>query len=109
MVNEEIKRSSTLLQLGERDEEAARAVDAVAEPPRPACCLLRFPFALHGGWIAALSPCLLNVIFVEREFDAMHELWAAVLALPLVFGCCMGLLLREDPGSPSYGTSSPRP
>ncbi|KAL7542695.1 hypothetical protein ACHAWF_007237 [Thalassiosira exigua] len=102
VVNEEIQRAATLLQLGEREEEAARAVDATAKPPGPAYWLLRFPFALHGGWIVALSPCLLSVVFVEQGMDATHELWAAVLALPLAFGCCMGLLLREDPGSPSY-------
>ena len=30
------------------------------------------------------------------------EMWTSVISLPLLFGCCMGLLLREESGAPVY-------
>ena len=99
---DEIERIQTLIATGEIDTEADVAEDFTARPPRPAYWLLRFPFATHAGWIAPATPLMLCVLFVQLDLEPNYELWVGVISLPLLFGCCMGLLLREEPGAPSY-------
>ncbi|KAL7479088.1 hypothetical protein ACHAW6_004837 [Cyclotella cf. meneghiniana] len=80
-----------------------RADDAdIAAPPTLAYWLLRFPFAVHAGWIAPATPLMLSVALVAVKADAQAELWTAVLGVAVLFGMSMGLLLRQDEGAPSY-------
>jgi hypothetical protein len=76
--------------------------DTLASPPSVAYWLLRFPFAVHAGWIAPATPLMLSVVFVSYKVDTQVELWTAVLGLAILFGLSMGLLLRQDTGAPSY-------
>ncbi|KAL3805155.1 hypothetical protein HJC23_003383 [Cyclotella cryptica] len=76
--------------------------DTMATPPSLAYWLLRFPFAVHAGWIAPATPLMLSVMLVSFKVDTQVELWTAVLGVAVLFGMCMGLLLRQDKGAPSY-------
>ena len=101
VVTEENKKTKAAENLGETEEEAVEE-DATFPPPRPGYWCLRFPFPLHAGWISVATPLMLSVLLVSRDVEPEYELWAAVISLPLLFGACMGLLLREDKGAPSY-------
>ena len=101
VVAAEEKKANTCMSLGETEGEE-RKLDTAAKFPRPAYWVLRFPFGLHGGWIAPATPLMLCVLLVAKEVDPKYEMWTAVISLPLLFGCCMGLLLREDAGAPAY-------
>lgn len=74
----------------------------MATPPSCAYWLLRFPFAVHAGWIAAATPLMLSVTMVYYKLDTQIELWTGVIGVAILFGMCMGLLLRQDKGAPSY-------
>ncbi len=99
---DEMERIQTLVAAGEIDTEEDVAQDIAARPPRLAYWLLRFPFAAHAGWIFPATPLMLCVLLVQLDLEPDYELWVGVISLPLLFGCCMGLLLREEPGAPSY-------
>jgi len=101
VVTEEEKKTKTAIDMGETTEEEI-VEDNTARPPRLPYWLLRFPFAVHAGWIAPATPVMLSVVLVERIVDPKYELWVAVISVPLLFGACMGLLLREDSGAPAY-------
>lgn len=101
VVVEEKKKTVTSASLGETTVEELQN-DSTASPPRLSYWLLRFPFAVHAGWIAPATPLMLSVLLVERAVDPAIELWVAVISIPLLFGGCMGLLLREESGAPSY-------
>ncbi|KAL7529840.1 hypothetical protein ACHAXR_003188, partial [Thalassiosira sp. AJA248-18] len=101
VVGEEEKKTSTSVRLGETELEEAEE-DLAAKPPRLPYWLLRFPFPVHAAWIAMAAPLMLAVVLVSQGVDPSYELWVAVISLPLVFGGCMGLLLREDSGAPAY-------
>jgi hypothetical protein len=81
----------------EEDEE-----EFIASPPTCAYWLLRFPFAVHAGWIALATPLMLSVMLVSYNVGMQVELWTAVLGIAILFGTSMGLLLRQDKGTPSY-------
>lgn len=102
VVADGMERIQTLIATGEIDIEEDLAQDFTARPPRLAYWLLRFPFAIHAGWIAPATPLMLCVLLVQLDLEPNYELWVGVISLPLLFGCCMGLLLREEPGLPSY-------
>lgn len=74
----------------------------MASPPGFAYWVLRFPFAVHAGWIAPATPLMLSVMLVSYNVDTQVELWVSVIGLAILFGMCMGLLLRQDKGTPSY-------
>eukprot|EP00970_Alexandrium_tamarense_P012619 scaffold3010_cov198-Alexandrium_tamarense.AAC.3 len=76
--------------------------DFTASFPSLAYWLLRFPFAIHAGWIAIATPLMLSVLLVSKIIDTQIELWVAVISVAMLFGMCMGLLLRQDSGAPSY-------
>lgn len=101
VVAEEERKTSASMSLGETTLEEMDN-DMTARFPRVPYWLLRFPFAVHAGWIAPATPLMLCVILVSEGVDASYEMWTAVISLPLLFGCCMGLLLREDSGAPAY-------
>mmetsp|Transcript_20377 Transcript_20377/g.43681 ORF Transcript_20377/g.43681 Transcript_20377/m.43681 type:complete len:344 (+) Transcript_20377:224-1255(+) len=101
VVAEEEMKTETSASLGETSDEEVEE-DMTARPPTAAYWLLRFPFAVHAGWIAPATPLMLSVLLVYQGVDAAVELWVAVISLPLLFGGCMGLLLREEPGAPVY-------
>lgn len=101
VVTEEEKKTKTSIGLGETEEDEI-VNDTTAKPPRLPYWLLRFPFAVHAGWIAPATPLMLSVLLVQQGVEASYELWVAVISLPLLFGGCLGLLLREDPGAPVY-------
>lgn len=101
LITNEEKKTNTAISMGETIEEELME-DNTARPPRVSYWLLRFPFALHAGWIASATPVMLSVVLVWREVDPKYELWVAVVSIPLLFGACMGLLLREDSGAPAY-------
>lgn len=101
VVIEEKRKSATSATLGETAVEELK-YDSTASPPRLPYWLLRFPFAVYAGWIAPVTPLMLSVLLVERGVDPAIEIWVAVISIPLLFGGCMGLLLREEPGAPSY-------
>jgi len=101
VVAEEEKKTRTAIRLGETTEEEA-VEDLTARPPRLSYWLLRFPFAIHSGWIAVATPLMFSVLLVYLNVDPTYELWAATISLPLLFGGCMGLLLKEESGAPSY-------
>jgi Caspase domain len=46
--------------------------------------LLKFPFAIHAGWILAASFVNLNVLFVDLEFGADAQYYAALASLTAV-------------------------
>ena len=73
-----------------------------ASPPGFAYWILRFPFAVHAGWIAPATPLMLSVTLVSYNIDPQVELWVGVIGLAVLFGMSMGLLLRQDKGAPSY-------
>jgi len=104
IVAEEMDKIQTLIAAGdiENEKDVAPHEDKTARPPRPAYWLLRFPFAVHAGWISTATPLMLCVLLVQLDLEPNYELWVGVITLPLLFGCCMGLLLREEPGAPSY-------
>lgn len=101
VVNNEAKKTDTCASLGETTLHQAEE-DMAAHPPRLPYWLLRFPFCVHAGWIAMSTPVSLCVVFVSEGLPATYELWVSVISLPLLFGGCMGLLLREESGAPSY-------
>lgn len=101
VVQAEIKKKSTIMSLAETTVEE-REEDLAAQPPRLSYWLLRFPFAIHAGWIAVATPLMLSVVLVQEGVDPVAEMWLAVISLPLLFGSCMGLLLREEDGAPVY-------
>mmetsp|Transcript_16436 Transcript_16436/g.29865 ORF Transcript_16436/g.29865 Transcript_16436/m.29865 type:complete len:352 (+) Transcript_16436:149-1204(+) len=101
VVAEEKKKTLTSIRLGETTAEEI-VEDLTAGPPRLSYWLLRFPFAVHAGWIAPATPLMLSVILVYQGVDPTYELWVAVISLPLLFGGCMGLLMREESGAPVY-------
>lgn len=68
--------------------------------------LLRFPFAIHAGWIAPATPLMLSVVMVSYGADPQVELWTAVIGVAVLFGMSMGLLLRQERGAPSYSFSA---
>lgn len=76
--------------------------DLWAPSPRLSYWLLRFPFGIHAGWMAVATIVMVNVVIVSREMGHNIELWASVLGISLLFGMCMGLLLRQDEGAPVY-------
>jgi hypothetical protein len=76
--------------------------ESIAPPPSFAYWLLRFPFAVHAGWIAPATPLMLSVVMVYYKVDIQVELWTAVMGIAMLFGMSMGLLLRQDKGAPSY-------
>ena len=45
---------------------------------------------------------MLSVLLVSKIIDTQIELWAVVVSVAMLFGMCMGLLLRQDSGAPSY-------
>lgn len=104
IVANEVEKLQTLIATGEIDTEEKDVAeeDVTARPPRLTYWLLRFPFAAHAAWIAPATPLMLCVLLVQLDLDPNYELWVGVISLPLLFGCCMGLLLREEPGAPSY-------
>jgi hypothetical protein len=81
---------------------ADKAVDFTARPPTLSYWLLRFAFALHAGWVTTSTPVVLAMATVQLGLDAEYELWISCVSVPLIFGCCLGLLLREESGMPSY-------
>jgi len=101
VVIEEMKKVNTGIRLGDIDESEAD-YSLTTPPPRPSYWLLRFPFAVHAGWISICTPLMLSVLLVSLNVNESVELWTAVICLPLLFGVCMGLLLREEAGAPSY-------
>lgn len=57
--------------------------------------LLKFPFALHCGWIAVASLVSINVVLVAFNVGATVQYIAAILSLALVVaasGFCVGFL-----------------
>jgi hypothetical protein len=74
----------------------------LAPPPSFVYWLLRFPFAVHIGWIAPATPLMLSVVMVYYKVETQVQLWTAVLGIAMLFGMSMGLLLRQDKGAPSY-------
>jgi hypothetical protein len=77
--------------------------DGVMAPaPSLGYLLLRFPFAVHAGWIAPATLMMLGVMLISLGVGTAVELWTAVLGLAMLFGMSMGLLLRQDKGAPSY-------
>lgn len=102
VVADQEKKTSSAVSLGETTM-AEQQNDLTAKPPTVSYWLLRFPFAVHAGWISLATPLMLSVLLVARnDVESDYELWVAVISLPLVFGGCMGLLLREDSGAPAY-------
>jgi len=101
VVQREIKKKSINIRLVETTVEE-REEDLAAQPPSFSYWLLRFPFAIHAGWIAVATPLMLSVVLVKEGVDPIHEMWMDVISLPLLFGGCMGLLLREEDGAPVY-------
>lgn len=95
------KKKSTISSLAEATVEE-REGDLAAQPPKLSYWLLRFPFAIHAGWIAIATPLMLSVVLVQEGVEPTFEMWLAVVSLPLLFGSCMGLLLREEDGAPVY-------
>ena len=89
VVSEEEKKTNTAVRLGEIYIEEAQN-DNTAKPPRLGYWLLRFPFAVHAGWISLATPLMLSVLLVNQGATAQYELWVAVISLPLIFGGCMG-------------------
>jgi len=81
---------------------ANEAVNFTARPPTLSYWLLRFAFALHAGWVTTSTPVVLAMATVQLGLDAEYELWISCVSVPLIFGCCLGLLLREEIGMPSY-------
>lgn len=102
IVADEMEKIQTMIATGEIDTEEDVTEDFTARPPRLSYWLLRFGFGVHAGWIAPATPLMLCVLFVQLGMEPNYELWVGVISLPLLFGCCMGLLLREEPGAPSY-------
>ena len=43
-----------------------REEDLAAHPPRLPYWLLRFPFAIHAGWISVITPLMLTVVLVKE-------------------------------------------
>lgn len=78
----------------------------IASPPSLAYWILRFPFAVHAGWIAPATPLMFSVTMVYYNVDTQVELWTAVMGVAILFGLSMGLLLRQDKGAPSYAFSA---
>ena len=76
--------------------------ELLAQCPRLPYWLLRFPFAVHAGWITPATLLMLSVLLVSMNVDVAIELWAAILGVAMTFGICMGLLLRQDSGAPTY-------
>mmetsp|Transcript_8793 Transcript_8793/g.19042 ORF Transcript_8793/g.19042 Transcript_8793/m.19042 type:complete len:350 (+) Transcript_8793:78-1127(+) len=101
VVFEEENKIATAIRRGDTTEEEL-VENSAAPPPSLAYWLLRFPFAVHAGWIAPATPLMLSVLLVYQGVDPTYELWVAVISIPLLFGGCMGLLLREESGAPVY-------
>jgi hypothetical protein len=101
VITDEEEKMRAMLSTGEIESEGD-VEDFTARPPRLAYWLMRFPFAAHAGWIAPATPLMLSVLLVQQDVEPKYELWVGVISIPLLFGCCMGLLLREEPGAPSY-------
>lgn len=107
VVIEETKKANSIsnrLNVDDNNTEDGEGVeeDFTAQPPSVSYWLLRFPFGIHAGWISLATPLMLSVLLVSLNVESTVELWVAVISLPLLFGACMGLLLREEAGAPSY-------
>jgi hypothetical protein len=104
-INDEEKRRIVLMNTGEKidpDNTTMVVVDYSARSPSLAYWLLRFPFALHAGWVTTSVPVVVAMAVVQLGWKTEYELWISCVSLPLIFGCCLGLLLREELGLPSY-------
>lgn len=99
-INEEEKKRIVMINAGETDPETA--VNFTARSPTLSYWLLRFPFALHAGWVTNSLPLVVAMAVVQLGWSAEYELWISCISVPLIFGCCLGLLLREELGLPSY-------
>ena len=104
VVEEEEKKATEISNMtGTLDTENNENAEYLSAPfPRLPYWLLRFPFALHAGWIAPATPLMLSVLLVSKNVSTNIELWVAVLGVAMLFGMCMGLLLRHDSGAPAY-------
>ena len=100
VIHDEERKRIALIDSGEISEE--EAVDLTARPPTLSYWLLRFSFALHAGWVTTSTPCLVAMAMMQMGMDVEYELWISCISVPLIFGCCLGLLLREELGMPSY-------
>jgi hypothetical protein len=100
VINDEQHKRITSIEAGE--VVADKAADFTARPSTLSYWLLRFAFALHAGWVTTSAPAVLAMATVQLGLDAEYELWISCVSVPLIFGCCLGLLLREEIGMPSY-------
>jgi len=61
-----------------------RQKDLAAQPPGLSYWLLRFPFAIHAGWIAVVTPLMLSVVLV-KEGETMFIYVRIELKFGLIF------------------------
>jgi len=100
VINDEDHKRIALINAGEVAEN--EAMDFTARPPTLSYFLMRFPFALHAGWVTTCTPVVIAMAMVQLGLDKEYEVWVSCISIPLIFGCCLGLLLREEKGVPSY-------
>lgn len=100
VIHDEERKRIASIDSGEISEE--ESMDLTARPPTLSYWLLRFSFALHAGWVTTSTPCLVAMAMMQMGMDVEYELWISCISVPLIFGCCLGLLLREELGVPSY-------
>jgi len=81
----------------EKEEATRTANESASRHP-----LLRLPFSIHAAWIMVSTPWMICVALVAIDVDAKYEMWVSALCEALIFGACIGLLLRNGASAPTY-------
>ena len=92
-----IVEQSAMLHAIEKEEAIRTADESAGRHP-----LLRLPFTIHAAWILTSTPWMICVALVANDANAKYEMWVSALFEALIFGICIGLLLRDGSSAPSY-------